>query len=84
MHRRLEDMQIDPISPAGGAVVTGIDLKTDLSPENANSIRNAFLEYGVIAIRDQNMEADDQIKFCNAMGGDCSTWQTSKSTRKRR
>ncbi|PPR11795.1 MAG: Alpha-ketoglutarate-dependent 2,4-dichlorophenoxyacetate dioxygenase [Alphaproteobacteria bacterium MarineAlpha11_Bin1] len=62
-------MQIDPISPAGGAVVTGIDLKTDLSPENANSIRNAFLEYGVIAIRDQNMEADDQIKFCNAMGG---------------
>lgn len=62
-------MDITPISAAGGAVISGIDLRTDLSPQNASAIRDAFLEYGVIVIRGQDMEAEDQIRFCNAMGG---------------
>jgi taurine dioxygenase len=62
-------MNINPISPAGGAVLTGIDLRTELSPQNAEMIRHSFLEFGVIVFRGQELEAEDQIRFCDAMGG---------------
>ena len=62
-------MNIAPISDAGGAIVSGIDLRRDLAPQDATAIRNAFLEYGVVVIREQNLNTEDQIRFCNAMGG---------------
>ena len=62
-------LQIDPISPAGGAVITGLDLSAPLSLEDIVALRGAFLEYGMIVIRDQELEDEDQIRFCNAMGG---------------
>lgn len=62
-------LRIEPISPAGGAALTGIDLSAPLSPDQIASIREAFLEYGMIVIRDQDIENDDQIRFCEAMGG---------------
>lgn len=62
-------MNIAPISDAGGAIVSGIDLRRDLAPEDATAIRNAFLEYGVVVIREQDLNTEDQIRFCNAMGG---------------
>ena len=61
--------QIDPISPAGGAVIKGLDLSAPLSLEDIVALRGAFLEYGMIVIRDQELEDEDQIRFCNAMGG---------------
>lgn len=62
-------MKIAPISDAGGAIVSGIDLRRDLAPQDATAIRNAFLEYGVVVIREQDLNTEDQIRFCNAMGG---------------
>ncbi|CAN0452389.1 unnamed protein product, partial [Discosporangium mesarthrocarpum] len=62
-------LQIDQISSAGGAYLTGIDLSAPLSPDQIAAIRDAFLEYGMIVIRDQDIENDDQIRFCEAMGG---------------
>ena len=62
-------MNIAPISDAGGAIVSGIDLRRDLAPQDATAIRNAFLEYGVVVIREQDLNTEDQIRFCNAMGG---------------
>jgi len=62
-------MNIAPISAAGGAIITGIDLREELTPRQRESIRCAFADYGVIVIRDQNLEAEDQIRFCDAMGG---------------
>ena len=62
-------LQIDPISTAGGAVITGLDLSAPLSLEDIVALRGAFLEYGMIVIRDQELEDEDQIRFCNAMGG---------------
>lgn len=62
-------MKIDPISDAGGAVITGIDLRDGLAATDAAAIRDAFLEYGVIVIPGQDLEAEDQILFCNHMGG---------------
>lgn len=62
-------MNITPISKAGGAFITNIDLRMALSPETVAQIHDAFLEYSVIVIRDQKLDAKDQIKFCDAMGG---------------
>ena len=65
----LSALQIDPISPAGGAVITGLDLSAPLSHGAINALRGAFLECGMIVIPDQDIENDDQIRFCEAMGG---------------
>lgn len=62
-------LRVEPISPAGGAALTGLDLSAPLSPDQITAIREAFLEYGMIVIRDQDIENDDQIRFCEAMGG---------------
>ena len=62
-------IQITPLSEAGGAAITGIDLSETLSPNQTEAIRQAFHEYGMIVIRDQVIENDDQIRFCDAMGG---------------
>ncbi|MAJ93817.1 MAG: TauD/TfdA family dioxygenase [Rhodospirillaceae bacterium] len=62
-------MNIAPISDAGGAIVSGIDLRRDLELQDVTAIRNAFLEYGVVVIQEQDLNTRDQIRFCNAMGG---------------
>ena len=62
-------IQITPLSEAGGAAITGIDLSETLSPNQTEAIRQAFHESGMIVIRDQVIENDDQIRFCDAMGG---------------
>lgn len=62
-------LNITPLSDAGGAEITGIDLSSALSADEIAAIRNAFLEHGMIVIRDQEIENDDQIRFCDAMGG---------------
>lgn len=62
-------LNITPLSAAGGAEITGIDLSSALSADEIAAIRGAFLDYGMIVIRDQEIENDDQIRFCDAMGG---------------
>ena len=62
-------IQIDPLSPAGGAAITGIDLSRQLFSAEITEVHSAFLKYGMIVIRDQDIGNDDQIRFCEAMGG---------------
>ena len=62
-------MKIIPISRAGGAEISGVDLATKLTAEEVSEIRQAFLEFGVIVFRDQNLSDADQLRFCECMGG---------------
>lgn len=62
-------IQIDPLSPAGGAEITGIDLSRQLFSAEITEVHSTFLKYGMIVIRDQDIGNDDQIRFCEAMGG---------------
>ena len=62
-------MKIMPISRAGGAEIIGVDLATKLTTEEVSEIRQAFLEFGVIVFRDQNLSDADQLRFCECMGG---------------
>ena len=62
-------IQVAPISDAGGASITGVDLSAPLTATEISTIRDAFLEYGMIVIRDQDIDGADQLRFCEYMGG---------------
>lgn len=62
-------MKIKPLSAAGGAEIREIDLSASLTPENISAIKKAFHDHGVIVFRGQSLSDDDQIRFCEAMGG---------------
>jgi taurine dioxygenase len=62
-------MNINPLTAAGGAEITGVNLSAPLTPAVIAEIRKAFLEYSVIVISGQDIENDDQVRFCDYMGG---------------
>lgn len=62
-------MEITPISNAGGARINGIDLSEDVSPDDVAMLKKAFLDYGVLVIPGQELNEQDQLRFCNLMGG---------------
>ena len=47
----------------------GVDLSRPREPGEVPEIVQAFHRYGVITFRGQNLSGDDQIRFCQAMGG---------------
>lgn len=56
------------VTPTIGAVISGIDLKEDLSDATVSEIRNALLAHRVVFLRDQFLEADDQQRFARRLG----------------
>ena len=62
-------MEITPISNAGGARINGIDLSKVVSPEDVAMLKKAFLDYSVLVIPGQELNEQDQLRFCNLMGG---------------
>lgn len=63
------EIRVERLSDAGGASLTGVDLSGPLSPPQISVIRDAFLEHGMIVIRDQDLDGADQLRFCEYMGG---------------
>lgn len=60
---------VEPSGQACGARVTGLDLKTDLSPDLMAELRAIWLEHHVLAFPDQFLSDDDLERFTLAMGG---------------
>ena len=57
-----------PSGRAAGAEITGIDLATDLSPENFAVIQQALDDHGVIYFRNQVLTPDQQVDFTAFFG----------------
>ncbi|MEM0945078.1 MAG: TauD/TfdA family dioxygenase [Pseudomonadota bacterium] len=53
-------MQITPLTGGLGAEITGADLR---DPAQFPEINQAFIDHGVIALRDQRITPDDQLAF---------------------
>jgi taurine dioxygenase len=51
-------IQVSPLSPAIGALVTGVDLSRELDDETRTVLRDAFYEHSVVLIRDQRLTQD--------------------------
>ena len=63
-----DELQVKKIAGALGAELSGLDLSKPLSPEATAGIRAAFLEHGVIFVRDQQLNSAQFLAFANAMG----------------
>ncbi len=64
----MSKISVTPLSTACGAEISGADLKKPLEPSIAAEINQAWLEYCVIVIRDQNLSDIDQVNFAEAFG----------------
>lgn len=56
-------IEVTPFSAALGAVISGVDLARPLSDRDFGTIRQAFLEYGVIFMHDQNLSPEQHLAF---------------------
>jgi taurine dioxygenase len=61
-------MEIDRLTGALGAEVTGVDLADDLTDETVTQIRAAFNEHHVLFFRDQHWTPEQQIAFGQRFG----------------
>jgi taurine dioxygenase len=63
-------MNIQPLAGALGAEIRGVDL-TRMDDAGWQKVHKAFLEYSVLAIRDQKLEPADIMKVGNRFGEPC-------------
>ncbi|MFJ5644833.1 TauD/TfdA dioxygenase family protein [Streptomyces sp. NPDC093223] len=66
--RPYRTLTIDRITPVTGAEVSGVDLSKELSAEQLDEIRRAFLDHHVLVFRDQTITAEDHKRFAGAFG----------------
>jgi taurine dioxygenase len=71
-------LKIRPMGPNSGGEITGIDVK-QLDDEGFAPIYDAWLKYGVIVVRDQELEIEDFLRYSDRFGKVVA--HPSKSTR---
>ena len=57
-----------PLSPALGAEISGIDIERGVDDEQFAELRQAFVDYSVIFLHDQDMTPDQHIAFAERWG----------------
>ncbi|ETW98262.1 MAG: hypothetical protein ETSY1_19460 [Candidatus Entotheonella factor] len=77
----LGGIHVTSLSEALGAEITGVDLSQDFSEAAFAAIHRAWLEYGVILIRDQQLADADLVRVSRRFGdldlGPRMAWQAS-------
>ncbi|MFJ9349266.1 TauD/TfdA dioxygenase family protein [Streptomyces sp. NPDC101237] len=66
--RPYRTLTVDRITPVLGAEVSGVDLSKELSAEQLDEIRTAFLDHHVLVFRDQTITTEDHKRFAGAFG----------------
>ena len=61
-------MQVEQLTPAIGAVITGIDLSSRLDQATLDEIYRTLLDHLVIFFPDQNLSATEQLEFAKTFG----------------
>ena len=65
---RDKTISVEPLTPAIGGIVAGVDISTDLSAVVIGEIRQALLEHLVIFFRDQSLIPDRLVAFARRFG----------------
>lgn len=60
-------MRIEPLTPAIGAEILGVDLGR-LTPQLVEDVRATLLQYKVVFFRDQHLSRDQHIEFARQFG----------------
>ncbi len=63
-----ETIQVKPVSTYVGGEISGVDIASGISDEQFFDIRQAFVDYGVIFFRDQDITPDQHIEFARRWG----------------
>jgi taurine dioxygenase len=61
-------LRIEPLAPALGAEISGVDLTKPLPAGIVEAIKQAFVDYGVIFFRDQHLTPEQHIDFARHFG----------------
>lgn len=61
-------IEVQRLSPACGAEISGLDLRQPLDPGSIAEIRKAWHEHLVIVFRDQDISDLDQVRFVETLG----------------
>ena len=61
-------MNITPISPSVGAIISDIDLAEGINVEEASKIRDIWLKHKVVVFRGQKLNPNRQIQVARAFG----------------
>jgi taurine dioxygenase len=61
-------LEVTPTSPHIGAEIAGVDLTKPLPTEQADELRQAFLQYQVLFFREQKISHDDQMRLGRLFG----------------
>ena len=62
------DITVKPLSPAGGAEISGVDLTRPLTPAEIAAIKQAWADHLVLVFRDQHLSQEDQLRFAGYFG----------------
>lgn len=61
-------LSVEPLSPALGAVISGVDLRRPLAAAAVEAINEAFDRYIVVVFRDQDLSEGDQLRAAAGFG----------------
>ncbi len=61
-------LDIEPLSPALGARIKGVDISRPLDKDTVDAIRAAFLDYSMLVFPDQDISEEDQGRFAGYFG----------------
>ena len=61
-------LEVIPLTKDVGAEVLGVDLSTKLGKSSFETIRRAWLEHGVLVIRNQSIDPDAFVAFSSRFG----------------
>ena len=68
MTAKYKTIEVSPLSPALGGIISGVDIADGISDEQFAEIRQAFIDYSVIFFRDQQLTPDQHIEFAQRWG----------------
>jgi len=68
MKTEFKTIGVVPISREVGAEISGADIAAGINDEQFAEIRQAFIDYGVIFFRDQELSPDQHIEFARRWG----------------
>ena len=68
MNSNYKTIQVNPLSPALGAEIGNVDIARGIGEEQFAELRQAYIDYAVIFLRDQDITPQQHIEFAERWG----------------
>ena len=68
MKSKFKTIEAVPVSREVGAEITGVDIASEVNEEQLAELKQAYSDFGVIFLRDQDISPDQHIEFARRWG----------------